>query len=69
MLLRLIGVRFSHLVGGAYQINMFEDSEEMIRLYQAMDKLRLRFGDASVRRAVGTGVRHRSFNPFNGKKL
>ena len=67
MLIRLIGVRFSHLVGGGYQINLFEDSEEMIRLYQAMDKLRQRFGDTSIRRAVGTEYDLRRFNPFNGK--
>jgi DNA polymerase-4 len=68
MLIRLIGVRFSHLVGGGYQINLFEDSEEMIRLYQAMDKLRQRFGDSSIQRAVGAGARRRGFNPFNGRK-
>lgn len=67
MLIRLIGVRFSHLVGGGYQINLFEDSEEMIRLYQAMDKLRQRFGDTSIRRAVGTEYELSKFNPFNGK--
>lgn len=66
LLVRLIGVRFSYLVGGGYQINLFEDSEEMIRLYQAMDKMRKRYGDASVQRAVGTGMHRRSFNPFNG---
>lgn len=67
MLIRLIGVRFSHLVGGGYQINLFEDSEEMIRLYQAMDKLRQRFGETSIRRAVGTEYELSKFNPFNGK--
>ena len=51
LLIRLIGVRFSHLVGGGYQINLFDDTEEMINLYQAMDKIRLRFGDDKVRRA------------------
>lgn len=56
LLIRLIGVRFSHLVGGGYQINLFEDSAEMIRLYQAMDKLRGRYGDSSVRRAAGVGA-------------
>jgi len=53
LLIRLIGVRFSHLVSGGYQINLFEDSEEKIRLYQAMDDLRSRFGENSVRRAAG----------------
>lgn len=53
MLIRLIGVRFSHLVGGGYQINLFDDSEELIKLYQAMDKMRKRFGETSIRRAIG----------------
>lgn len=66
LLVRLIGVRFSHLVGGGYQINLFEDSEEMIKLYQAMDKMRNRFGEGSVQRAIGNGMQRRTFNPFNG---
>lgn len=52
VLLRLIGVRFSHLTGGSYQIRLFEDSEKMIRLYQAMDKIRNRYGQDSLKRAV-----------------
>ena len=68
LLVRLIGVRFSHLVGGGYQINLFEDSEEYINLYQAMDKIRERFGDRAVMRASGLGARNISrSNPFNGK--
>jgi len=68
LLVRLIGVRFSHLVGGGYQINLFEDSEEFINLYQAMDKIRERFGDRAVLRASGIGARTISrSNPFNGK--
>lgn len=53
MLIRLVGVRFSHLVQGVQQLNMFEDTPEMVNLYLAMDKLRNRFGSRSVRRAVG----------------
>lgn len=53
MLIRLIGVRFSHLVQGTQQLNMFEDTPEMVNLYLAMDKLRNRYGRHSVRRAVG----------------
>ncbi|MDQ3048891.1 MAG: DNA polymerase IV [Bacteroidota bacterium] len=67
MLIRLVGVRFSHLVGGGYQINMFEDSEHMIKLYQAMDKLRTKYGDDKIHRAISSGNRQRPFNPFNGK--
>ena len=55
MLIRLIGVKLSHIVGGNQQLNMFEDTPEMTRLYQAMDTIRLRYGSASVKRAVGVG--------------
>lgn len=67
LLVRLIGVRYSHLVGGGYQINLFEDTEERVRLYQAMDKIRTRYGDRAVVTAAGLHARTigRS-NPFNG---
>jgi len=44
LLVRLIGVRFSHLVQGNYQINLFDDKQEMIALYQAIDQIKKRFG-------------------------
>lgn len=67
MRVRLIGVRFSHLVEGGHQISLFEDSN-MISLYQAMDKIRERFGDRSVMRASGMKARSISrWNPFNGE--
>ena len=53
MLIRLIGVRFSHLVSGSQQLDLFEDTPEQTSLYQAMDSIRLRFGKTAVRRAVG----------------
>jgi DNA polymerase-4 len=52
MLIRLIGVKFSHLVQGTPQLNLFEDTPEMVRLYQAMDKMRQRYGKRAVERAV-----------------
>lgn len=67
MRLRLIGVKVSHLVNGGYQINLFDDTEEMISLYQAMDKIRMRYGKHAIKRAVGINVRTRDFNPFNGR--
>ncbi|MBL3656350.1 DNA polymerase IV [Fulvivirga sediminis] len=67
LLVRLIGVKFSHLVNGTYQINLFEDSLEMISLYQAMDKIRDKHGDRTVIRAAGIEAKTISrFNPFNG---
>ncbi|MCZ4410479.1 DNA polymerase IV [Cryomorphaceae bacterium 1068] len=68
LLVRLIGVRFSHLVNGGHQINIFDDTEELINLYQAMDKMRDRYGDRAVIRASGIGARTIGrFNPFNGE--
>lgn len=68
LLVRLIGVRYSHLAEGHYQINLFEDSEEVIRLYQAMDKIRDKHGDRKVMRASGIEARTISrFNPFTGE--
>jgi DNA polymerase-4 len=53
MLIRLIGVRFSHLVQGVQQLNVFEDTPKTVNLYKAMDKLRNRYGRRSVQRAIG----------------
>lgn len=53
ILIRLVGVKFSSLVQGSQQLNLFEDTPEMTSLYQAMDKVRLRFGSKAVRRAAG----------------
>jgi DNA polymerase-4 len=53
MLIRLIGVKFSHLVRGTPQLNMFEDTPEMVRLYQEIDRMRKRYGREAVVRAVG----------------
>ena len=65
---RLIGIKFSHLAGGNYQINLFDDNESAIQLYQAIDRMRLRFGDRSIIRASSLGAKTigRIENPFNG---
>ena len=68
LLVLLIGVRCSHLVGGGYQMNLFEESEELSNLYSAMDHIRQRFGDRSVLRAVSLGAKTIGrTNPFNGE--
>lgn len=53
MRLRLIGIRLSGLVRGTYQINLFEDTTEMISLYQAIDRMKRRFGFDSIQRCSG----------------
>jgi DNA polymerase-4 len=68
LLVRLIGVRYSDLVSGGLQMNMFEDSEEMVNLYQAMDRIRNRYGESAVRRVIGMDAKSigRGGNPFDG---
>lgn len=68
LLIRLVGLRFSNLVHGNYQINLFDDAQEQLALYQAMDKIRERHGERSIVRAIGMGRSSigRFTNPFNG---
>jgi DNA polymerase-4 len=68
LLVRLVGVNFSHLVEGGQQINLFEDCDKVISLYQAMDRIRKRYGSRAVINASGMGAKSigRS-NPFNGE--
>ena len=68
LLIRLVGLRFSNLVHGNYQINLFDDTQEQLALYQAMDKIRERHGERSIVRAIGMGRSSigRFTNPFNG---
>lgn len=51
MLIRLVGVRLSNLISGTYQMDLFEDAPEMIRLYQSLDTIRNRFGKHSIHTA------------------
>ena len=53
MRLRLVGLRFTDLVHGNHQMNLFEDTEEQISLYQTMDDIKNRFGSDAVGRASG----------------
>ncbi|WP_431156886.1 DNA polymerase IV [Winogradskyella poriferorum] len=68
LLVRLIGVRFSHLVEGGHQINLFEDNETQLNLAQAIDKMRERYGDRAVISAAGMEAKTISrWNPFTGE--
>ncbi|HVU58185.1 MAG TPA: DNA polymerase IV [Puia sp.] len=53
LLIRLLGIRFTRLVPGNYQIKLYEDTQEMINLYQSIDSIKQRYGEASLMRAVG----------------
>ena len=53
LLIRLVGIRFTRMVPGNYQIKLYEDTQEMISLYQSIDSIKKRFGEGSLKRAVG----------------
>ncbi len=52
VLVRLVGVRFMNLIPGTYQIDLFEDNEETIKLYQSIDSVKKRFGEQFLKRAT-----------------
>lgn len=53
LLIRLIGVKVSGLIQGTQQLDLFEDTSEMVRLYQSLDYLRHRFSVKAIRLASG----------------
>jgi DNA polymerase-4 len=69
LLIRLVGVKITDIVSGNYQINLFDDSEQMINLYNAMDTIRNKYGELSITRAASMGAKTigRYSNPFNGE--
>jgi DNA polymerase IV len=70
MLIRLVGVRLSNLVHGNHQISLFDDTEEDINLYAAMDFIKHKHGVEKLVRATTIGVSNRvrmEMNMFNGK--
>ncbi|MEZ0454756.1 DNA polymerase IV [Sphingobacterium thalpophilum] len=52
MLIRLVGVKFSGLIHGAYQTDLFDDSAEEVNLMQAMDWIRKRYGTEYLMKAI-----------------
>jgi DNA polymerase IV len=52
MLIRLLGVRFTHLVQGTQQLSLFENTPGMANLYRTVDQLKRRFGKKAVVKAV-----------------
>lgn len=48
MLIRLVGIKLSKLVNGYEQIDLYDADHERYDLYQAMDKIRKRFGNKAV---------------------
>ncbi|MDX1446231.1 DNA polymerase IV [Lishizhenia sp.] len=68
VLVRLIGIRLSHLVNGNHQISLFNENSKLADLYSAMDTIRDRYGDRSLVRASGLEARTIGrYNPFKGE--
>ncbi len=69
VLIRLVGIRLSKLVHGSYQISLFDDTEEEINLFEAMDHIKHKYGPASLMRAstltAGNRVRY-DYKVFSG---
>jgi DNA polymerase IV len=69
MLIRLVGVRLSNLVHGNHQISLFDDTEEDINLYQAIDYIKHKHGAEKLMRANTVEVNKRvrmEMNLFKG---
>jgi DNA polymerase-4 len=72
MLIRLVGVRLSNLVHGNHQISLFDDTEEDINLYEAMDFIKHKHGTEKLIRATTLDVNKRvrmEMNMFKGKVM
>lgn len=69
MLIRLVGVRLSSLVNGNHQISLFDDTEESINLYEAIDRMKHKHGVDKLIRATTLNVNKRvrmEMNAFKG---
>lgn len=53
LLIRLIGVKFSNLIPGNYQIDLFNDSQAKVSLYQRIDSIKRQFGEKFIQKASG----------------
>lgn len=54
-LVRLVGLRFSKLVAGYTQVDLFRDTRQEQDLQEAMDRVRRRFGKQSIQRGISLG--------------
>lgn len=59
---RLLGVRFSHLVPMTIQINLFDDAVEKLELFKAVDDIKNQFGSDAVSKA--TSLRKKPDSPL-----
>ncbi|MDQ2863622.1 MAG: DNA polymerase IV, partial [Bacteroidota bacterium] len=65
-LVRLVGVRFTDLIAGTYQINIFDDTQETIKLYQAIDSVKKQYGEKYIISAGGYN-KNKDYSPYYRK--
>lgn len=68
-LVRLVGVTLTDLVEGGHQINMLDDSIELIQLYQQMDYLKKKYHDSRLIMRANTMEQRNLgvWNPWTGE--
>lgn len=69
LLVRLVGVKFSNLADGSCQINLFDDYNRTVGLYNALDDIKNEFGGTKIISAATMGAKTIGgvMNPFNGE--
>lgn len=56
---RLVGVKFSHLVPMTLQMNLFDKEAEKLQLFKAVDDIKAQFGSEVIKKASGLQGRNR----------
>ncbi len=59
LLIRLIGIRFTKLVRALEQLNLFDNSAKVAPLYDAMDRIRDKYGNDAIGRATRIDKRNK----------
>ena len=69
LLVRLVGVRFSSLVGGCIQMSLFDEDESVYSLYSAIDKIKDSYGAEKIMRASALDSKFRNYtSSFQGER-
>jgi DNA polymerase-4 len=55
---RLLGVRFSHLIPMTVQMNLFDNEQEKLELFKTVDDIKNRFGKEIISKASSVDVNH-----------
>ena len=66
---RLLGIRFSQLIPFTMQMSLFNNNEEKLNLYKAVDEIKDRFGNTAIAKAAASSRSERNkTNKIKGDK-